>query len=107
MVSIQDFEKQISSSNPHRLRIRMNIYSFDVFTNHCIAVEDIDEVDRIGFYLHHVEIGPLNLPQASHLKIVKEAVWNISTLSIASNCLTGFSSWEDYFKLPIHSVVME
>ena len=77
--------------------MRMNIYTFDIFTNHCIAVEDIDEVDRIGFYLHHVEVGPLNLPELSHLKIVKEAIWNISSLSIPSNWWTGFSSWEDYF----------
>ena len=64
--------------------MRMNIYTFDIFTNDCIAVEHI-EVDRVGFYLHHVEIGPLNLPKPSHLKIIKEAVKNISTLSIASN----------------------
>ena len=92
----------------------MNIYTFDIFTNHCIAVEDIDEVDRIGFYLHHVEIGPLNLPEPSHFKILKEAIWNISSLSMPSNWWTGFSSWEDYFgilrtgtKLPIHTVVIE
>ena len=92
----------------------MNIYTFDIFTNHCIAVEDIDEMDRIGFYLLHVEIGPLNLPEPSHLKIVKEAIQNISSISIHSNWWTGFSSWEDYFgilrtgtKLAIHTVVME
>ena len=59
--------------------MRMNIYTFAIFTNYCIAMEDIDEVDRIGFYLHHVEVGPLNLPELSHLKIVKEAIWNISS----------------------------
>ena len=67
--------------------MKMNIYTFDILTNHCIAVEDIDEVDRIGFYLHYVEIGPLNLPESSHLKI--EAIWNISSLSIPSNWWTG------------------
>ena len=62
--------------------MRMNSYTLDIFTNHCIAVEVIDEVDRIGFYLHHVEIGPLNLPELFHLKLVEEAIWNILSLSI-------------------------
>ena len=64
--------------------------------------------------MHHIEIGPPNLPELSHLKIVKEAIWNISLLSIPSNWWSGFSSWEDFFglmrtgtKLPIHSVVLE
>ena len=92
----------------------MNIYTFDIFTNHCNTMEEIYETDRIGFHLHHLEIGPLYLPEPSHLKIVKEAVWNISLLSIPSNWWTGFSSWKDFFglmrtgtKLPIHSVVLE
>ena len=92
----------------------MNIYTFDIFTNHCIAVEEIDETDIIGFHLHHLEIGPLYLPEPSHLKIVKEAIWNVSSLSIPSNWWTGFSTWQDFFgllrtgtKLPIHSVVLE
>ena len=92
----------------------MNIYTFDIFTNHCIAVEEIDETDIIGFHLHHLEIGPLYLPELSHLKIVKEAIWNVSSLSIPSNWWTGFSTWQDFFgllrtgtKLPIHSVVLE
>ena len=67
----------------------MNIYTFDIFTNHCIAVEEIDETDIIGFHLHHLEIGPLYLPEPSHLKIVKEAIWNVSLLSIPSNWWTG------------------
>ena len=57
--------------------MRIN-FTLDIFTNHCIAVEDIAEVDRIGFYLYHVKIGPLNLPEPSHLKIAKDAIWNIS-----------------------------
>ena len=48
VVSIQDFEEDILGSNPLSLRRRMNIYTFDIFTNHCIAVEDIDEADRIN-----------------------------------------------------------
>ena len=60
----------------------MNIYTFDIFTNHCIAVEEIYETDKIGFHLHHLEIGPLYLPESSHLKIVKEDILNISSLSI-------------------------
>ena len=61
-VSIQDFEEEISGSNPQRIGRRMNSYTFNIFTNHYIAVEDIDEADRIGFYLHHLDIGPLKLP---------------------------------------------
>ena len=56
----------------------------------------------------------MNLPESSHMAIVKEAVWNISSLSIPSNWWTGFSTWQDFFgllrtgtKLPIHSVVLE
>ena len=92
----------------------MNIYTFDTFTNHCIAVEEIDETDRIKVHLQYLEIGPLYLPKPSHLKIVKEAIWNISLLSIPSNWWTGFSSLKDFFGLmrtgtkhPIHSVVLE
>ena len=29
-------------------------------------MEDIDEANRIGFYLQHLEIGPLKLPEPSH-----------------------------------------
>ena len=92
----------------------MNIYTFDIFTNHWIAVEEMNEPGKIGFFLYHLEIGPLNLPESFHLEIVKEAVRNISSMRIPSNWWTGFSSWEDYFgllrtgsKLPIHSVVMD
>ena len=49
-----------------------------------------------------------------NLKIVKEAIWNVSSLSIPSNWWTGFSTWQYFFgllrtgtKLPIHSVVLE
>ena len=76
----------------------MNIYTFDIFTYHCIAVEEIDETDRIEVHLHYLEIGPLYLPEPSHLKFFKEAVWNISSLSIPSNWWTGFSSWKDFCK---------
>ena len=54
---------------PHILCMSINIYTFHIFTNHCIAVEEIDETDIIGFHLHHLEIGPLYLPEPSHLKI--------------------------------------
>ena len=53
-VNIQDFEEETLSSYSHIIGRRMNIYTFDIFTNNCIAVEDIDEADRIGFYLHHL-----------------------------------------------------
>ena len=92
----------------------MNIYTFDIFTNHCMDVEEIYEPGRYGLKFHYLEIGPLNLPESSHMAIVKEAVWNISSLSIPSNWWTGFSSWEDFFgllrsgtNLPIHTVVMD
>ena len=63
----------------------MNIYTFDILTNHCISVEDIDEADRIGFYLHHLETGPLKLPEPSHWKTLKEiAAYNVSKC-ISSN----------------------
>jgi len=92
----------------------MNIYTLDIFTNHYIDVEEIDETNRIDFYLHLLEIGPLYFPEPSHLKMVKGAILNISSLSIPSNWWTGFSSWEDFFgllrtgtTLPIHSVVLD
>ena len=46
----------------------MNIYTFDIFTNYCIAVEEIDETDIIiGLNFHYLEIRPLNFPEPSHL----------------------------------------
>ena len=96
VVNIQDFEEQIWGLNPHRFRRRINIYTFDIFKNHCISVEEIDETNRMGFHLHHLEIGPLYLLKPFHLKR-KEAVWNIASLFIPSNWWTGFSSWEDFF----------
>ena len=114
VVSIQDFEEEILGSNPNRLRRRINIYTFDIFTNHCMDVEEIDEPGRNGLKFHYLEIRQLNLPESSHMAIVKEAVWNISALSIPSNWWTGFSSWEDFFGLlrsgtnfPIHTVLMD
>ena len=54
----------------------------------------------------------MNLPESSHMAIVKEAVCNISSFFIPSNWWTGFKSWEDFFgllqsgtNLPIHTVV--
>ena len=77
----------------------MNIYTFYIFTNHCNAVEDIEEDDRIGFYLNHLEIELLKLPEQSDWKFVKEVIWNNLSLSIPSNWWTGFSLWEDFFGL--------
>ena len=92
----------------------MNIYTFDIFTNHWITVEEIDEPNRYEFHLQHLEVGPLNLPEPFHLAVVKEAVWNISSLPIPSKWWTGFSTWEDFYgllrtgtTLPMHSVVQE
>ena len=77
VVSVQDFEEEILSSNCHRLRRKRNIYTFDIFPNHCMDVEEIDEPGRNGLKFHYLEIGPLNLPESNHM-----AVWNISSLSI-------------------------
>ena len=46
VVSIQDFEEEILGSNPRGLRRRNNICTFDIFTNHCMDVEEIDEPGR-------------------------------------------------------------
>ena len=55
VVSIQDIEEEILGLNPHR-------------------------PGRNGLKFHYLEIEQLNLPDSSHMVIVKEAVWNISTL---------------------------
>ena len=81
MDGIQDFEEEILGLNTNRIRRRMNIYTFDILTNHCMDVEEIDEPGRNGLRFHYLEIGPLILPESSHMAIVKEAVWNISSLS--------------------------
>ena len=106
---------EIWGSNPlRRRRTRMNIYTFDIFTNHCMEVEEYEEPGIKGLKFHYLTTGPLNLPESSHMAIVKEAIRNISSLYIISNWWTGFSSWEDIsgllrsgVKLPIHTVVME
>ena len=49
MVSIQNFEEENLGSNPHRIWRRMNIYKFDIFTNQCIAVEQIDKTEILGY----------------------------------------------------------
>ena len=67
----------------------MNIYTFYLFTNRCIVVERIDEPNRLVPYLHHHEIGPLNMPESSQFIIVKETIGNISSMSRIEN-------WEDY-----------
>ena len=77
VVSIQILEEQILGSNPHRVRRRMNIYTFEIFTNHCMDVDEIDDPGRYGLKFRYLEIGPLNLPEFSHMAIVKEAVCNI------------------------------
>ena len=114
MVSIKNFEEEIWGSNPLRIKTNKNIYKFDIFTNHCMEVEEYEEPGIKGLKFHYLTTGPLNLPESSHMAIVKEAVRNISSLSIISNWWTGFSSWEDFsgllrsgVKLPIHTVVME
>ena len=55
VVSIHDFGEEILGSNPHRIGRRMNIYTFDIFTNHCIYMEEIDETNTISFHVHHLE----------------------------------------------------
>ena len=61
----------------------MSIYTFDIFTNYFMDVEEIDEPGGYGLKFHHLIIGPLNLPESSHMALVKEDVWNISILSEA------------------------
>ena len=69
LVSIPDFEEEVVSSNPHILKRRMNIYIFDIFTKHWIRIEEVSESLRTGFYYHHLEIGPLNLPESFYLAL--------------------------------------
>ena len=104
MVSIKDFEEEIWGSIPLTV----------IFTNHCMGVEEYEEPGIRGLKFHDLTTGPLNLPESSHMVIIKEAVRSISSLSIMSNWWTGFSSWEDFsgllrsgIKLPIHTVEME
>ena len=59
VVSSQDFEEELLGLNPHRIWRRMNIYSFYMFTNHCLDVEEIDEPGRNGLKFHYLEIEPL------------------------------------------------
>ena len=114
MVSIKDFEEEFWGSIPLTAITRMNIYTFDIFTNHCTDVEEYEEPGIRGLKFHYLTTGPLNLPEASHMVIIKEGVRSISSLSIISNWWTEFSSWEDFsgllragMKLPMHTVVME
>ena len=92
----------------------MNIYIFDIFINHCIAVENVIENDQVASYLHYLEVGPLNMPEPFHFKIIKDSIKNISSLEVTTNWWRDFSSWKDYHgllrtgtSLSMHSVVME
>ena len=66
VVSIHNFEDQLWGSNPHRLRRRMNIYTFNLFTNHCMDVEEIDEPRKNGLTFYYLQIGTFYLPEYSH-----------------------------------------
>ena len=110
LVSIPDFEEEVVSSNPQGLIRRMNTYMFDIFKKHWIRIEEIHEPHRFVISYHHLEVGPLNLPESLQLAIVKEAVRGTSSFSIPSEWWTGFSSWRTGIPrtekgLPIHSVV--
>ena len=83
MVSIKDFEEEIRGSIPLTVTSRMNIYTFDIFTNHCMDVEEYEEPGIRGLKFHYLTTGPLNLPESSHIAIVKEAIRIISSLSIS------------------------
>ena len=114
VVSTKDFEEEIWGSIPLTVTRRMNIYTFDIFIDQCCDVERYEEPGRSGMKFHYLTTGPLNLPESSHMAIIKEAVRSISSLCITSNWWTGFSSWEDFsgllrsgIKLPIHTVVNE
>ena len=88
----------------------MNIYIYDIFINHCLTIETLQEIT----YFNTVEIGPLNMPHTSNLHLVKDALSNISSTLQVYNWWTDFSSWGDFHallctgtKLSIHSVVEE
>ena len=84
MVSIQNFEEEVFES-PQTLKKNEYLYICNIFTNHCIAVEEIYEANRIGFQLHQLEIGPLCLPEPSHLKIIWTSVnWNKTSNTLSS-----------------------
>ena len=85
MVSIQDLTGRNLGSNPQGPSRRMSISTFDILPNRWIVVEKTDELNKYGYHFHHIEIGPFNLPEPLHLAAVKEAIWNISSLSISSN----------------------
>ena len=91
----------------------MDIYTFDIFSKYWISVESVEGPARYNFIFDHLKIGPLNLPEAFHLEVVKGAVLNILSLSIPSTWCTGFSTWVDFngllrtgTKLPVHTVVL-
>ena len=39
VVSIKDFEEEIWGSIPLTVTTRINIYTIDIFTNHCMDIE--------------------------------------------------------------------
>ena len=88
----------------------MNIYTFDIFFNHCISLEHIG----LTTHWHLVEIGPLNMPETVNLNIIKDSIRNISSIPVTSKWWLEFSTWEDYNELvrtgttlSVHSVVTE
>ena len=103
LVSIQDCKEEVKSSNLHSAETwekkRMNIYTFDIFFNHCISLEEIIEDNRIITLFHYVDIGPLNMPETVNLNIIKESIRNISSIPLTSKWWTDFST--------LHSVVTE
>ena len=72
----------------------MNIYTFDIFITHHLTVEELDGPGRTGLYTP-LQYGPLNSPEPFHLAIVKEAVRNISYISLPSNWWKDFSLWQE------------
>ena len=114
MVSTKDFEEEVWGSIPLTVTRTMNIYTFGIFIDQCCDVERYEEPGRSGMKFHYLTTGPLNLPESSHMAIIKETVRSTSSLSIISNWWTGFSTRQDFFglqhagiKLQRHTVVMK
>ena len=85
-----------------------------MFINHYITVEKIKVNNEMIYELEYPEIGPFEMPEPKHLKKIKQALQNISSMDISSRWWMDFSSWEDFHgllrsgtKLSMHLVVME
>ena len=63
VVSTKDVEEEIWGSIPLTVTRRMNIYTFDIFTNHCTDEDEDEEYEEPGIRglkFHYLTTGPLN-----------------------------------------------